>query len=127
MAFRYTIDPQRRLARVTVAGSVGAPEVTDIILALLQDEQWQPGYDVVCDCREVTELILEARDPRAFVKLIADRADRAGAGRDVIIVNRSVDYAMAKVYAAFAQMGPRPAYVCCLESEAEAILDRSPQ
>jgi hypothetical protein len=123
--FPYTIDPERRLARVTVAGSVAAPEVTATILALLQDEHWQPGYDVLVDCRTVTELILEPGDPRAFVNLIVQHADRAGSGRDVIIVNRSVDDAMAKVYAAFAQMGPRPAYVCRLETEADAILQRS--
>jgi hypothetical protein len=124
MAYPYTIHSERRLARVTLPDSVVGSEIASTMLALYADPEWQPGFDVVWDGREIAELFLEPGDQLGFVRLIEDNLQRAGRGVDVIVVTRALDVAMANVYRGFARRGPRAAHVCSTEGEAAALLER---
>ncbi|HTV01955.1 MAG TPA: hypothetical protein VMF13_15510 [Luteitalea sp.] len=128
MAFTYHIDPVRRVAMATVSGTVTGAELADATRTIYRDAAWGTGFDVMWDFRGLTELLIERDDMQALVDLDNDDQFRtlAAGGRDVFIVARELDYAMGRVYAAFAREGPRQSHLVRTLREAWATLGLEP-
>ena len=128
MASSYRIEPARRVAMATVSGTVTGAELADATRTLYRDAAWGTGFDVVWDFRGLTELLIEVDDMQALVDLDNDEQFRALAtgGRDVFVVARDLDYAMGRVYAAFAREGPRQSHLVRTLREAWATLGLDP-
>jgi hypothetical protein len=123
MRFPYVIDASRRLAVVTISGTVRREDIAETIQALYRDPLWQRGLDALWDGRGITELLFEPDDVGSFATLQLEFADVARDGRDVFLMVRILDYVTASFYQFLAARGPRPAHVCRSEAEAHAILE----
>jgi hypothetical protein len=122
MAFAYNIDPGRRIAAVTVSGVTSGSELAEATRALYEDENWRDGTDVIWDLTEVTELLLEWGDLQGLIAIDRQYAEVAGSGRDVIVVARKLDEAMARIHSNLSKSGPRQSHVCRSLVEARVIL-----
>ena len=124
MAFPYTIERHRHLARVTLSGIVRGSELARTVAAVYEDPQWEHGFDTLWDGAQIAVLLLDEGDLPGFVALQREYVHVAGPGRDVILVTRELDAVMARIYAAMARDEVRRTHVCASEAEAWQILNR---
>jgi hypothetical protein len=121
MALLCLIDRSRRLARVTISGSVCGHEIAAAMERLYQDSDWVAEFDILWDASGITELLLEASDFSRFRRIQREYAP-VGPRREVIFVRRALDRAMAQTYAMFMKAGDHRVYVCESEAEARNVL-----
>jgi hypothetical protein len=121
MALLCLIDPSRRLARVTISGSVCGHEIAAAMERLYQDTNWVAEFDILWDASQISELLLEAGDFSRFRRIQHHYAS-VGPRREVIFVRRALDRAMAQTYAMFMKAGSHRVYVCQSEVEANELL-----
>ena len=121
MPFPYVVDPEHRVVRVRMEGRVTGPPVAETISAIYHDARWQKGFYILWHARGITELILEPGDQPGFVELQRTLGPLAGNGRDVILVSRAIDAAMAAAYKHMARP-VREVHVVRTDEEARTIL-----
>ena len=122
MTLPYVIDTGRRRARATLAGRVAGCDIAETIEAIYLDPHWQSGFDSIWDATGITELLLDMDEVSRFLNLKVQYQTIAGPGRIVLLVSRSLDYGMAKVFAVLAKGGPRSVHVVKTESDVTQIL-----
>lgn len=120
--FPYVIEPAKRLATVTVSGSVRGSDLIDTANALYHDAAWVAHADALWHCLAITELLLERNDLPRFRELQREVAMASGDGCDVILVGRPLDKMMARAYVSIARGIRRRTYVCGSEAEAHLLL-----
>ena len=111
MAFTYAIDHANRVAIGTLAGTVRGRDIAAAIRTIYEDAAWEPGFDTFWESTGITELLFEPNDLKSFVGLQSDSAGRSGPGLEIIVVGRSLDEVMAKMYALMMK-GRRVASMC---------------
>jgi hypothetical protein len=125
MAFSYLIDSANRLATGTLSGSVSGAEIASGMRAVYHDPAWQSGFDMLWEATGIQELLIERHDLGDLVKLHREFAVRAGTGMEIIVVTRSIDRVMAKVYSVMMRNEARRVRVCRSVAEAAQFLGRS--
>jgi hypothetical protein len=120
----HTIDPVKRLAHVTLSGSVTGMDVAAELVALYNDPQWRHGFDTLWDGSGITELLFALDDTAKFRQINRDLAPITGPGIDVVLVVRPVDQAAARVYQTLSRDEVRKSYVVGTMEEARAVLGR---
>jgi hypothetical protein len=125
MAFSYLIDSANRLATGTLSGSVSGAEIASGVRAVYHDPAWQAGFDMLWEATGIQELLIERHDLGDLVKLHREFAVRAGTGMEIIVVTRSIDRVMAKVYSVMMRNEARRVRVCRSVAEAAQLLGRS--
>ncbi len=124
MAFSYTIDAANRLARATLSGTVHGTELVAGARAIYKDPAWRPGFDTLWECTGITQLLLERDDIPSIVAVHERMSDRAGDGLEVIVVSRSLDHVMARMYSVWMRSQKRNVHVCRTVIEASQLLGR---
>lgn len=120
----YVIDSGNRLATGTLSGIVHGSDIASGIKAVYEDPAWQPGFDTVWDSTGIEQLLLQLGDLPSFVALHRDYVTRSGTGKEIIIVSRAIDTAMAKTYAVMMRNAARAVHVCHSRTQAAQILGR---
>jgi len=123
MAFSYVIDHSRRFARVTLSGPVHGHEIAATMEALYQDPNWVAGFAILWDAMELTELLLDRPDLPLFVE-IQKKYVAAHPSREIILVQRPLDVAMAQMYALFMKTAAHKVFVCRSEEKANELLEQ---
>jgi hypothetical protein len=124
VAFSYVIDRAKHLATGTFSGSVTGAAIATAMQTVYVDAAWQPGFDTLWECTGITELLLGPDDLASLVALHRDFGEVAGTGLEIIVVSRSLDHLMAKIYAAMMRNQARRVRVCRSVAEAAEHLDR---
>jgi hypothetical protein len=127
MAFSYVIDSADRLATGTFSGSVAGRDIAAAFRTVYEDPAWQTGFDTLWECSGITELLLERTDLASFVALHREFAARAGTGLEILVVTRSLDQVMAKIYGVMMRNQARRVRVCRSMAEAIEVLDQREQ
>jgi hypothetical protein len=118
MTHPHTIDPSRHAAMVTLSGTIRGSDLAAAMETVYNDPLWQPGFSLLWGGTTITELLFEKNDLPRLVDVNRRHAARAGIVREVIIVGRQLDRAMAEMYAMLMKHEGRTVHVC--DSEAEA-------
>jgi hypothetical protein len=121
MQFPYRIDPARRLAIVTVSGAVHGRDISTTMTALFADRGWAPGHRILWDSRGITELLFQERDLPEFLA-VQKAHDTVAPAREVIVVTRELDKAMATAYANLVR-SLHQVHVCRSMDDAMGLLD----
>jgi hypothetical protein len=124
MAFSYVIDSAKRLATGTFSGSVDGATIASAFRTVYEDAEWRPGFDTIWECTGITELLLGRHDLANFVALHREFGPGAGTGLEIIVVSRSLDHMMAKIYGAMMRNQARRVRVCRSIAEAAELLDQ---
>lgn len=122
MSYRYVIDPDRRLALVTVSGSVDGTVFAEATRALYMDPAWGPGFDAIWDLTAVRQIVVEWEELQGLAAMDRQHAELAGDGRDIAVVARDLDEVVVEAYAHLSQGGPRRSLVCHSMQEAWDLL-----
>ena len=118
MAFPYVIEPWRAAATVTLSGTVRGAAIAQTNVAIFHDYQWKPGFNRVWVGTNITELLFEKSDHPTLAAVDRLYATLIGRGREVFIVDRERDRAMARIYAVMMLHEGRTVYLCDTEAEA---------
>jgi hypothetical protein len=124
MTYELDVFPERRLARVTIAGDIEGLVVFEAIEGLAAHPDWQPGFDMIWDGRAITFLAMMSRDVDAAVAKLADLDGRLGDGRSAVVLRRTVDLNMARLVLlrdAISRSGPPPRTRRLFESVGAAL------
>lgn len=57
------------------------------LASVLEDPQWQPGFDVLVDGASVEELLLTFGDVREVASIVIDNTELLGSGRTAFVLN----------------------------------------
>lgn len=122
MAVPYSIDGKRRYAQAVLSGIVTGQDIARTIEAIYDSPDWRPGFDIIWNFAGVTDLVFDTDDLESLVALRRARADAGGAGRDIIVIKRILDDALARLYAAMTKNERRRTRLCASEDTALEIL-----
>lgn len=98
MPYDLHIDPAAGLTLVRFSGKLTGPEVMEAMEAVFTHPDWQPAFDVIWDGSRNRQLVLVPGELERFVALLDRHRSPPGAGRDVVVVVREVDYVVARLY-----------------------------
>jgi hypothetical protein len=121
--FPYSVDESKRLVTVPIFGSVHGTQIAATYTAIYSDPAYKSGFDILWDGSTITELLFERDDLPSFVRLNKEFSNLASAGRDIILVARMLDKAMADMYAVMMRSQRRAIHVCLSMDEVNQILD----
>ena len=124
MAFSYAIDVAKQLVTGTFSGSVDGAAVASAFRTVYTDIAWQPGFDTIWEATGITELLLGPTDLAMLVAVHREFAAVAGTGLEIIVVSRSLDHAMARMYGVMMRYQARRVHVCRSVVEAADLLER---
>jgi hypothetical protein len=98
MSERYTIHPERSLVVITRVHHVGTDEWAAFMTAVIEDPQFEPGFSLVDDRRDVRDVPRRQEVERAAL-WIQDHASRLGCMRWAIVVDPAAlaAFGMARV------------------------------
>ena len=125
-AYAYHLDAAKRLVTVPLSGSVSGARIASTYTMIYSDAACAEGFDILWDGSSITELMFERDDLPSFVRLNQKFASLASSGRDIILVARSLDKAMADMYAVMMRAERRAVHVCLSMGEVRQILDAAP-
>jgi hypothetical protein len=103
MAFSCTVDRGRRLGIARVSGGVDTEELLQIIRALLEDPDWEPGFNILWDGCRITDLVVDEREMQTVASDALSRSDRLGEGKTAIVVTRDRSRELAHMFTALAR------------------------
>lgn len=62
MCHRIIIDKERKLAEITANGRVNVLELKDIFLEIVEHEDWQAGFNMLCDYSGIENFDVTTKD-----------------------------------------------------------------
>ncbi|MBA4191351.1 MAG: hypothetical protein C0467_25495 [Planctomycetaceae bacterium] len=107
MSLLANIDPINRMVTIGGTGSAKAESFRDILLQVVSDPRFEPGYRILMDVRDV-EFTPTTTEIRFFVEFhMSHEALRRS--RVAIVVTNLVDFGMANMFATLCELHDAPA------------------
>jgi hypothetical protein len=102
MAFVCEVDRQQRLGVAQVTGTVDVDQLLQIIHTLLDDPDWEPGYDVLWDGRRITEFFVSEDEMAKVAATGRGRMEQVGGGKTAFVVEPGKVEDLTRLYASLA-------------------------
>lgn len=96
------IDPSFQLALVRFTDGLDLEELFDTIRTL-HEETYEPSYNILWDAQDIQELVLGPGDLHRLLDHLANRKDLSKNAREVVIVQRPLDFNIAQLYSVLAE------------------------
>lgn len=97
MATTVHVSPANGIGLVRYTETVELPVVLDGLYTLLAHPNWLPGYDIVWDCRGISELMIRPHAVDHLRTSVRDLRPLMGQGRSAIVVTREIDHLFARL------------------------------
>ena len=114
----YALAPDFGITHTAFSGAVTGQTLVGALRALHDDPRWRFGLDLLWDCRAVTGLALAPDELAALIEMGTEDTE----GRDVSIVRRDLDEAIAVLFRHVAGRRGKEAHVCYGIDDALAVL-----
>lgn len=111
MSCRYCIDGENQLGVVTIRGRVTGQDVSQVLNTLFSDPAWQPTHNSLWDGRRIQQLDLQPDHVADLLKQAEALRLRRGPGKTAIVVERDLDYALARFFSLAIKHPTRPMQV----------------
>ena len=98
MCHFITIDKEQKLARVSASGKVNALELRDIFSELIKHRDWQPGFDILCDYREIVDFDVSTQDIDEITKWQISMDHMIGNGKCAVVASRDSVFGMSRMW-----------------------------
>jgi hypothetical protein len=95
MPFHHQVNPEHRLGVIWIYGLVMGHDIVGAHDALFLDKNWQPGFRVLWDAREIKELHLDPLDVEQFSMVVEKLKPRIGDARVAVVTKRETDHFVA--------------------------------
>lgn len=98
MCHFITIDKEQRLARVTATGKVNVLELRGIYVELIEHKDWQPGFNILCDYREIEDFDVSTRDIDEISEWQTSIDTKIGNGKCAVVASRDSVFGMSRMW-----------------------------
>jgi len=98
MCHFITIDKEQKLARVYARGKVNVLELRDIYSELIKHRDWRPGFDILCDYREIEDFDVSSRDIDEISEWQTSIDNMIGNGKCAVVASRDSVFGMSRMW-----------------------------
>lgn len=98
MCHSIRIDKDRRLAQIRAKGMVNVLELQDIFLEMVAHEEWQAGFNILFDYREIENFDISSKDIDDITEWQASIDALIGDGRCAVVASRDFVYGMSRMW-----------------------------
>lgn len=98
MCHSIRIDKDRRLAQIRAKGMVNVLELQDIFLEMVAHEEWQAGFNILFDYREIENFDVSSKDIDDITEWQASIDALIGDGRCAVVAYRDFVYGMSRMW-----------------------------
>ncbi len=121
MPITFRVDPTRRLVQTTVIGDFETADIVRVITGAASHPDFEPGFDILSDHREIGEPITPAQ-LRDLTGLLRELSDRFAGGRWAVVTTKPASYGMMRALSMLTSDGSLQVEVFKTMEEAEAHL-----
>jgi hypothetical protein len=98
MCHRIKIDKERKLARITARGKVNVFELKDIFLETVEHEDWQAGFNMLCDYSGIEDFDVTTKDIDEITEWQVSIDEMIGNGRCAVVACKDSVYGMNRMW-----------------------------
>jgi hypothetical protein len=98
MCHFITIDKEQRLARVTAKGKVNVLELRDIYVELIRHRDWEPGFNILCDYREIEDFNVSTKDIDEINEWQTSIDVLIGNGKCAVVASKDSVFGMSRMW-----------------------------
>lgn len=92
------IDKNNRLAQITARGRVNVLELREIFLQTVGHEEWQAGFNMLCDYSEIENFDVTSQDIDEITQWQTSMDALIGNGRCAVVASKDSVYGMSRMW-----------------------------
>ena len=98
MCHKIKIDKGRKLAQIKARGRVNVHELKDIFLEIVEHEDWQAGFNMLCDYSNIENFDVSTKDIDDITEWQVSIDELIGDGRCAVIASKDSVYGMSRMW-----------------------------
>ena len=98
MCHSIEIDKDKKLAHVTASESVDVLELKEIFTEIIGHENWQAGFNMLCDYREIENFDVSTKDIDIITQWQKSIDTQIGNGRCAVVASKDDVYGMNRMW-----------------------------
>ena len=98
MCHNIKIDKEKKLARITARGSLNAFDLKDIFLETVEHEDWQSGFNMLCDYSDLEDFDVTTKDIDEITDWQVSIDELIGNGRCAVVASKDSVYGMNRMW-----------------------------
>ena len=98
MCHSITIDRKKKLAHISASGSVNAAELKQIFMETVGNENWQTGFNMLCDYREIENFDVSSKDIEDITEWQTAIDMLIGRGKCAVVASGDSIYGMSRMW-----------------------------
>ena len=98
MCHNIKIDKEKKLAHITASGKVNVLELKEIFLKTVKHEDWQAGFNMLCDYSNIEDLDVTTSDMDDITEWQSSIDALIGAGRCAVVARKDSVYGMSRMW-----------------------------
>lgn len=98
MCYLINIDGAQKLARIIARGKVNVLELKDIYSELIKHQDWQAGFDILCDYRSIEDFDVSSRDIDEITDWQTSIDGMIGNGQCAVVASRDSIFGMSRMW-----------------------------
>ena len=98
MEFNIIIDKADNYAKVTTTGHIDVSGIKGSLHAVVGDEAWHPGMNLIVDYTESSTVELNTEKIGEISKLVKTHKENLGSGKMAIVMASDLDYGYARMF-----------------------------
>ena len=98
MCHSIKIDKENKLAQITARGKVNILELKEIFLETVKHEDWQAGFNMLCDYSNIDDFDVTTRDMNDITEWQSSIDALIGDGRCAVVACKDSVYGMSRMW-----------------------------
>ena len=98
MCHSIRIDRERKLAEITASGTVDFSELKEIFMEIVGHEDWQAGFNMLCDYRKIDNLEVTSQDIDTITEWQTAMDSLIGSGKCAVVASKDSVYGMSRMW-----------------------------
>ncbi|KPJ99887.1 MAG: hypothetical protein AMJ60_03465 [Desulfobacterales bacterium SG8_35] len=98
MSHSIKIDKERKLARITASGKVNVLELKAIFIETVRHEDWQSGFNMLCDYSKIEDFDVTPRDIEEITHWQTSIDPLIGKGRCAVVASKDSVFGMSRMW-----------------------------
>jgi hypothetical protein len=119
MCHIITVDRENKLARVTARGKVNVLELRDIYSEIIKHGDWQAGFNILCDYREIKNFDVSSQDIDEISEWQKSVDEKIGSGKCAVVASKDSVFGMSRMWEMVSS--ERSQHICVFRDFNDAI------
>lgn len=98
MCYRIKVKKDRKLAQIFAYGRVDFLELKEIFFETVRHEDWQAGYNMLCDYRKIEKFAVTSQDINHITEWQTSIDTLIGNGRCAVVASRDLIFGMNRMW-----------------------------